>query len=117
MKDKRIKLADFNAIEQEILKVYWSDHCRHTTFNTHITDIEVKGDDEFKRQINKSLEAYENQRKVVHGERLSKKPVTLMDLATIGMKYRRANGELPDHVDDKIEYNAATIKKTINGKV
>lgn len=114
--EKRKELKDFNPIEQEILKVYWSDHCRHTTFNTHITDIKIEGDEKFKKQIQKSLENYENQRKFVHGEKLEKKPITLMDLATISMKYYRAKNQLPNHVDDKIEYNAATIKKVISGK-
>jgi len=111
--DKRKELKDFNEIEQAILQVYWSDHCRHTTFNTHITEIKIEGDENFKKQINRSLDNYKKQRKFVHNEQ---KPVTLMDLATIGMKYHRKKGQLLDHVDDKIEYNAATIMRTINGK-
>lgn len=114
--EKRKELKDFNEMEQEILKVYWSDHCRHTTFNTHITDIKIEGDTNFKKKFKESLENYEKQRKFVHGEKIAKKPITLMDIATIGMKYHRAKGLLTDHVDDKIEYNAATIKRTINGK-
>lgn len=119
--EKRKELKDFNPIEQEILSVYWSDHCRHTTFNTHITDIKVEGDDKFKKQIKKSLENYEKQRKAVHGDKLNKKPITLMDLATIGMKNKRAGNPNfgtanASFVDDKIEYNAATIMTTIGGK-
>jgi len=114
--EKRTKLEDFNPIEQEILKVYWSDHCRHTTFNTHIIDIKIEGDADFKKKFKQSLEAYEAQRKLVHAEKLSQKPISLMDLATIGMKSMRKNGKLPNHVDDKIEYNAATFKTDIDGK-
>jgi phosphoribosylformylglycinamidine synthase len=105
-----------NEIEKEILAVYNSDHCRHTTFHTHITDIKIEGAEDFKKKINASLENYKNQRKFVHGEKLGQKPITLMDIATIGMKYQRKKGQLQDHVDDKIEYNAATISRTINGK-
>ena len=105
-----------NEIEKEILAVYNSDHCRHTTFHTHITDIKIEGDKEFVKRINQTLENYKQQRKFVHGEKLGKKPITLMDLATIGMKYHRKKDKLQDHVDDKIEYNAATISRTINGK-
>lgn len=114
--DKRKKLEDFNAMEQEILQVYWSDHCRHTTFTTHITDIKVEGEKKFTDRFNKSLDDYKQQRKTTHGDRIANKPITLMDLATIGMKYRRSKNDLPNHVDDKIEYNAATISTTINGK-
>jgi phosphoribosylformylglycinamidine synthase len=115
--DNRKVLADFNPMEQEILQVYWSDHCRHTTFNTRITDIKIDaGSPEFKERVTGSLKAYEKQRELVHGGRLSQKPITLMDLATIGVKYLKAGGELENHVDDKIEYNACTILTGINGR-
>ena len=117
MKDTRKKLTDFNQMEQEILKVYWSDHCRHTTFNTHITDIKIQdGDAKFKAKIQDAMAQYEQQRGKVHGTRLSEKPITLMDLATISGKYQKLAGGLKNLVNDKIEFNACTIMTDINGK-
>jgi phosphoribosylformylglycinamidine synthase len=115
--DTRKKLSDFNPMEQEILKIYWSDHCRHTTFNTHITDIKIQdGDKQFKSVVQKSLADYKQQREQVHGERMKQKPITLMDLATISAKYEKSRGGLENHVNDKIEFNACTISTDINGK-
>ena len=115
--DTRNKLSDFNPIEQEIINVYWSDHCRHTTFNTHITDIKIQsGDAEFKAAVEKSLDEYKKQRELVHGEKLEQKPITLMDLATLSGKYEKAKGGMKNHVNDKIEFNACTISTEINGE-
>ncbi|MCL2878108.1 MAG: phosphoribosylformylglycinamidine synthase, partial [Acidobacteria bacterium] len=115
--DTRTRLSDFNPMEREILNVYWSDHCRHTTFNTHITDIKIEDRDaKFKATVERSLSEYKKQREFVHGARLDVKPITLMDLATVSGKFHRAQGGLKNHVDDKIEFNACTISTDINGE-
>ena len=84
-----------NPTETEIrvLDTYWSDHCRHTTFETIINDIKVENET-YKNIIEKAINEYLESREYVHADRISKKPMTLMDLATIFGKEQRKNGEL-----------------------
>ena len=98
-----------NPTETEIrvLDTYWSDHCRHTTFETIIDDIKIENET-YKNVIEKAISEYLESRKYVHADRISKKPMTLMDLATIFGKEQRKNGNLPDlEVSDEI--NACSI--------
>lgn len=98
-----------NPTETEIrvLDTYWSDHCRHTTFETIIDDIKIENET-YKNIIEKAISEYLESRKYVHADRISKKPMTLMDLATIFGKEQRKNGNLPDlEVSDEI--NACSI--------
>ena len=98
-----------NPTETEIrvLDTYWSDHCRHTTFETIIDDIKIENKT-YKNIIEKAISEYLESRKYVHADRISKKPMTLMDLATIFGKEQRKNGNLPDlEVSDEI--NACSI--------
>lgn len=98
-----------NPTETEIrvLDTYWSDHCRHTTFETIIDDIKIENET-YKNIIEKAISEYLESRKYVHVDRISKKPMTLMDLATIFGKEQRKNGNLPDlEVSDEI--NACSI--------
>ena len=98
-----------NPTETEIrvLDTYWSDHCRHTTFETIIDDIKVENET-YKNIIEKAINEYLESREYVHADRISKKPMTLMDLATIFGKEQRKNGNLPDlEVSDEI--NACSI--------
>jgi len=100
-------------IELKVLDTYWSDHCRHTTFGTKLTNVRVDDSNpNFRNEITKALENYQADRQEVHG---GSKPVTLMDLATINMKRQHKLGNLPDFVDDQIENNACTIKTNVNG--
>lgn len=94
--------------EIKMIDTYWSDHCRHTTFNTVIDDVEFE--DETLRA------AYSDYMKV--REELGRtKPVTLMDIGTIAAKALKAEGKL-DGLDESEEINACTvkIKATIDGK-
>ena len=98
-----------NPTETEIrvLDTYWSDHCRHTTFETIIDDIKIENET-YKNIIEKAINEYFESREYVHADRISKKPMTLMDLATIFGKEQRKNGNLPDlEVSDEI--NACSI--------
>ena len=98
-----------NPTETEIrvLDTYWSDHCRHTTFETIIDDIKIENET-YKNIIEKAINEYLESREYVHADRISKKPMTLMDLATIFGKEQRKNGNLPDlEVSDEI--NACSI--------
>lgn len=101
-----------NAAEKSILEVYNSDHCRHTTFNTQITDIKVNGDAIFKRQVENALDIYKKQRKETNGEN---KPISLMNLATIGAKYQKLKGNAKNLVEYPDEQNAATMRTIVNG--
>ena len=64
--------------ELKVLDTYWSDHCRHTTFSTIITDINVK-DGLFKEVLEKDIDDYKASRHLVYGLNLTR-PITLMDL-------------------------------------
>ena len=86
--------------EIRMLDTYWSDHCRHTTFLTHLTDLTF--DDP---AAQKTYEQYLRVREELH----AKKPVTLMDIATIGAKYLKKQGLL-DKLDESDEINACTVK-------
>ena len=90
--------------EIKVLDTYWSDHCRHTTFLTQIDDAEIHDE--------KVREAYENylaiRRELNYPD---DKPVTLMDIATIGAKYIKH----PDVVISE-ENNACTVKIDVDGE-
>ena len=100
--------------ELKVLDTYWSDHCRHTTFSTVITDLKVK-DGKFKQILSKDIEDYKASRHVVYGIE-TKRPITLMDLATISMKQLRKEGYLDDlEVSDEINACSIEIKVKVNG--
>ena len=86
---------------------YWSDHCRHTTFSTHIDNVEI--DDP---AIQAAYERYLAARVEVYGEeKAAKRPQTLMDIATIGAKILKKRGLLPE-LDESEEINACSIHVT-----
>ena len=90
--------------ELRILDTYWSDHCRHTTFTTELTEITV--DDSFVREeIESTLVLFHDLRRQLGRER---KPLCLMELATIGARYLRAAGKLDD-MEQSEENNACSI--------
>lgn len=95
---------DPNETELRILDTYWSDHCRHTTFTTELTDIKV--DDSFATaDIEESLRQWHEIRKELGREN---KPLCLMDLATIGARYLKKQGLLDD-LEQSEENNACSI--------
>ena len=91
---------DPTITEIRMIDTYWSDHCRHTTFSTNIDN--VKFNDSL---IQKSYEEY----KATREELGVKKPVTLMDMATVAVKYLKKTGHL-DKLDESEEINACTVK-------
>jgi phosphoribosylformylglycinamidine synthase len=99
---------DPTITEIKMIDTYWSDHCRHTTFNTIIDDVQFE--DEL---LKKAYDDYVS----VRAELGRKKPVTLMDLGTIAAKYLREKGVLTK-LDESEEINACTVKidVTIDGK-
>lgn len=104
----RSERRDPTITEIRMIDTYWSDHCRHTTFLTIIDD--AKFEDE---ELQKAYDDY----LTVRGDLNCKKPICLMDLATIGAKYLKAHGKL-DKLDESEEINACTVKTTVtvNGK-
>ena len=95
---------DPTITEIRMIDTYWSDHCRHTTFLTVIDS--VKFEDEL---LQKAYEDYINVRK----ELGRTKPVCLMDLATIAVRYLKAHGKLPK-LDESEEINACTVKINVD---
>ena len=97
-----------NPTETEIrvLDTYWSDHCRHTTFNTILDGIKVQNG-EYSPLLQSSLDTYKRVRRELYGEDTAR-AVSLMDMATIGAKVLRKRGKLADlEVSD--ENNACCV--------
>lgn len=92
--------------EIKVLDTYWSDHCRHTTFMTQIEDVEIEAG-EYNKPIQAAFDKYMATRDAVYGED-TERPVTLMDIAVIGMKKLRSEGKLDD-LDVSEEINACSI--------
>jgi phosphoribosylformylglycinamidine synthase len=88
--------------EIRMLDTYWSDHCRHTTFLTSIDDIKFGEGSEL---IEETYKIYRDVRKKLNRD---DRPVTLMDIALIGMRELKASGEL-DNLEVSEEINAASI--------
>ncbi len=89
--------------EIRVIDTYWSDHCRHTTFMTELTDVAFE-DGKFTAPIQRAYEAYKTTRENLN----RKKPQTLMDMATIAVKELKAAGKL-QNLDESDEINARTI--------
>ena len=90
--------------ELRILDTYWSDHCRHTTFTTELEEIDVE-DSFMKEEIDGTLSMYMKIRKDLGREH---KGLNLMDMATVGARYLKANGYLDD-MEVSEENNACSI--------
>ncbi len=100
---------DPTITEIRVVDTYWSDHCRHTTFSTHLTNVRI--DDP---AVQQAYERYLAARKEVYGEeKAAKRPQTLMDIATIGAKTLKKRGLLPE-LDESEEINACSIHVTAN---
>ena len=102
---------DPTETEIKVLDTYWSDHCRHTTFATVITDIDIQNG-AFKEILEKDIESYKTSRHAVYGVNTTR-PLTLMDLATISMKELRKKGYLDD-MEVSEEINACSIEITVH---
>ena len=104
---------DPTITEIRVVDTYWSDHCRHTTFSTHIDNVQI--DDP---AVKAAYDRYLKARVEVYGEeKASKRPQTLMDIATIAGKTLKKRGVLPE-LDESEEINACSIhvNATVNGK-
>lgn len=97
---------DPSLTEIKLIDTYWSDHCRHTTFNTRINKIEIQ-DSQYKEIFEREIQRYISSRDYVYGDR--DKAISLMDLGTINMKELSKKGLLEDKEDTE-EINAASIE-------
>jgi phosphoribosylformylglycinamidine synthase len=90
--------------ELKVIDTYWSDHCRHTTFLTSLDTAAIEDE-----RVLQAYQEYLALRKTLG----VKKPVTLMDLATIGVKALKKAGKL-DRLDESQEINACSVKITVD---
>ncbi len=91
---------DPTITEIRMIDTYWSDHCRHTTFLTTIDHVTFEDE-----RLEKAYEEY----MAVRRDLGRTKPVNLMDIATLAVRYLKAEGLLP-HLDESEEINACTVK-------
>ena len=105
---------DPTVTEIKVIDNYWSDHCRHRTFTTRLDNIAFE-DGPYKRLFNGSLKLYKNERQKIYGKQ--KRDVTLMDVATLGMKVMRKNGKLANlDVSEEVNASSVTVWADVNGK-
>lgn len=98
--------------ELKVLDTYWSDHCRHTTFETELKNIDFSAS-KFEKQLQATYDKYIAMRNELGR---TEKPQTLMDMATIFGRYERANGRLDDmEVSDEINACSVEIEVDVNG--
>ena len=94
---------DPTITEIRMIDTYWSDHCRHTTFNTTIDSVKFED-----TLLQETYEDYLATRRALGRT----KPINLMDIGTLAAKYLRASGKL-DKLDESEEINACTVKMEI----
>lgn len=104
---KNIEKRDPTVTEIRVIDTYWSDHCRHTTFQTKIKNVEIE-DGFYKTPFTKAFESYLANRNYVYGEKEADRDINLMDIAVLGMKALRKKGLL-DNLDQSDEINACSI--------
>ena len=97
---------DPSVTEIRVLDTYWSDHCRHTTFQTELKNVKFE-DGFYNAPIEASYEMYEDARKELFKDRPDKY-VSLMDIALMGMRKLKADGKLDD-MEESDEINACSI--------
>ena len=106
---------DPSVTELRVIDTYWSDHCRHTTFLTRLSEVEIEKA-ALGGVIEDALKEYYAVRDEVYGKD-TKRIVSLMDMALMGMKSLKKKGMIPD-LDESEEINACSIEVpvTIDGK-
>jgi len=100
--------------EMRVIDTYWSDHCRHTTFNTIIEGVDIE-EGKYKEIIEKAFDMYKKGRSFVYGDR--EKPMCLMDLAQMAMKEMRKKGQLDDlEISDEINACSIEVEADVDGR-
>jgi phosphoribosylformylglycinamidine synthase len=100
--------------EIKVIDTYWSDHCRHTTFQTKVTDVTIDSG-RFAQPVKQAYQEYLEARKTLYTGK--DKDICLMDIAVIGMKELKQQGKLQD-LDESEEINACSIvvEAEVNGR-
>ncbi|MCD8009118.1 MAG: phosphoribosylformylglycinamidine synthase, partial [Clostridiales bacterium] len=94
---------DPTITEIRVVDTYWSDHCRHTTFGTHLDSADIQDP-----AVKAAYDRYKADRVEVYGqEKAAKRPETLMDIATAGTKVLKKRGGLAN-IDQSEEINACS---------
>ena len=105
---------DPSMTEIRVLDTYWSDHCRHTTFSTELTDVSFD-DGDYRELLEKTFETYRAEMKEMYKDR-DDKFVCLMDIALMGMKQLKAAGKLDDmEVSDEINACSIVVPVVVDG--
>ena len=106
---------DPSMTEIRVLDTYWSDHCRHTTFSTELTDVSFE-DGYYRKPIEETYRRYLSDREDVYQGRKDKFPC-LMDLALMAMKKLKKEGKLQDQEEsDEINACSIVVPVEIDGK-
>lgn len=106
---------DPSMTEIRVLDTYWSDHCRHTTFSTELTDVKFD-DGDYAELLEKTFDAYRTEMKEMYAGR-DDKFVCLMDIALMGMKQLKAAGKLDDmEVSDEINACSIVVPVEVDGE-
>ncbi len=101
--------------EIRVLDTYWSDHCRHTTFQTELTKVSFL-DGDFRERLTKTYERYRRDHEDLLGGR-SDKFICLMDLALMGMRRLKKDGKLTDQEEtDEINACSVVVPITVDGR-
>ena len=101
--------------EIRVLDTYWSDHCRHTTFATELTNVTFE-DGYYKKPIEDTYKEYLEDREELYKGR-DDKFVCLMDIALMAMKKLRSEGKLQEmEVSDEINACSIEVPVTIDGE-
>ena len=112
---KNEEKRDPSMTEIRVLDTYWSDHCRHTTFSTELTQVKFDEGD-YKTPIVDTYNRYLSDREVLYKGR-DDKFVCLMDLALMAMKKLKSEGKLQDQEEsDEINACSIVVPVDVNGK-
>ena len=95
---------DPTETELKVIDTYWSDHCRHTTFATEITDVQINSENP---RVGEAYKLYKDLFSELYAGRTDKYPC-LMDIATIGAKKLKKEGRL-SNLDESEEINACSV--------
>ena len=94
---------DPTITELKVVDTYWSDHCRHTTFGTHIDSVNLLDD-----SVRRAFDQYLACRQEVYGDAAKTRPITLMDMGTLAAKTLKKRGVLKN-LDESEEINACSV--------
>ena len=97
---------DPTITELKVVDTYWSDHCRHTTFGTHIDAVDLRDE-----AVRAAYDQYLACRQEVYGEKAKTRPITLMDMGTLAAKALKKRGVLKN-LDESEEINACSVHVT-----